>query len=311
MEDGEDITGLNIFDDYLAVHKESCIYLGNLVSTSSIFNFTRKSTPGTICNNTIQNLPTGEQIFLSRDGLRVFNGISSSVIEAGIIDELRETINPSYIHKSWSVVVPELNEYWLGVAIGSQTGPDTVYKFNYVTRQCFKDTRVGIRSVGKYQATTDLTWDSDTGTWDSAVDRWDDVAMTSLFPTVLFGDSSGLVTKRDTSVSDDNSVAINAYRETKDFEGDVKGGLARWLECQIWAKGNSVTVHYSTDGGNTWNFEGVHTLASDYPSDDSPVYAYFDTVSSRLRLKFSYENSGETFSLKDFIIGYNNREVRR
>jgi len=62
-EDGKDITGIAIFGNYIAVHKESAIYLGYLVATSSIFRFERKNTGvGAVSFATIQNLPTGEQV---------------------------------------------------------------------------------------------------------------------------------------------------------------------------------------------------------------------------------------------------------
>jgi hypothetical protein len=312
LEDGNDVTGLNIFGNYLCVHKESSIYLGYLVPTSTIFQFDRKNTGvGTICNNTIQNIGENAQIFLARDGIRIFNGISAPLIESPITDEIRESVNPQYVHKCWSVVVPELNEYWVGIPIGSQTSPDTVYKYNYITGQCYKDYRPNITAIGKYQRTSDLTWATDSGTWDEATDRWDDVSLLSQHYTVLLGDNTGITSRRDGSYNNDNGVAIDAYRETKDFEGSEKGKLVRWLEMQFLAKGNSVTIDYSTDSGNTWTNIDTYTLSNEYPTDDDPKYAYFDVVSSKIRFRFRNNTLGETFSLKDFIIAFSEREMRQ
>ena len=104
IEDGGGITGLSIFGNYLAVHKRSSIYIGYLVSSSAIFRFDRKATgSGTIANNSIVNLPTGEQIFLASDGLRLFNGVSATLIEAPINEELRDEIDDEFAFNSWGV----------------------------------------------------------------------------------------------------------------------------------------------------------------------------------------------------------------
>jgi hypothetical protein len=296
IEDGNDITGLSIYGNYICVHKESAIYLGYPVSTDDVFLFERKNTGvGTVCNATIQNIGENAQIFLARDGIRIFNGVSAPLAPGGI--------------------VPELNEYWVAVPIGSQTGPDTIYKYNYVTGQCYKDYMPGITAAWKYQRTSALSWDDDSGTWDSATDKWDDVTLLSQHQTVMFGSSAGVTTRRDSSVNNDNDVAISAFKDTKDFTsldfGSDKGRMVRWLEMQIWAKGNNLTLQYSTDSGATWNTVATYALSSDYPSDSSPLIAYFDFISTQARFRFLNETSGETFYLKDFVLGASMREARR
>lgn len=310
IEDGKDITAINIFGNYLTVHKETAIYLGYLVTTSAIIHFDRKNTEvGTVCFATIQNLPTGEQIFLARDGIHTFNGISAPLIPSPIMDEIRESANPAYLHKCWSIVVPELDEYWVAIPIGSQTEPDTIYKYNFRTRQAYKDRRTNISCAFRYQRTSDVSWDDSSGTWGAQTGRWDDITDLSLFPSVAFGNTSGLVTIRDTSVNNDNGTAIDAFWESKDYE-DSKGRLARWQTIQIWAKGNTVKVQYSIDKGITWTTIDTISLSSDYPSDDSPIFGYFDVVSSKIRFRFSNAVDGERFDLKQYIIEYTQREWR-
>ena len=119
-EDGEDITGLKVFGDYLTVHKENSIHLGYLVNTTAIFKFDRKNTgSGTVANGSIVSLPTNEQIYLASDGLRIFNGISAPLIESPINDEIRDSLNHQYRHKASAVLVKERDEVWIGVPPGS------------------------------------------------------------------------------------------------------------------------------------------------------------------------------------------------
>jgi hypothetical protein len=308
-EDGEDITGIALYKNYIAVHKDSSIYLGYLVTTSEVFRFERQNTGvGAVCHFTIQNLPNGYQIFLARDGIHIFDGISAPLAAQNVADELREQMNPAHTDKCWSVLMPELNEYWVGVPMGSDTEASTVYKYNFVTGNCYKDTRSGICCAWKYMQTTQKTWDDMTGGWDAATTNWDDINFSALFGVPIFGGTSGITTKRD-NVYNDNGSAVTAYMDTKDFTLDEDGRLGRWLKLQLWAKGSSVKVYYSTDRGSTWTLAGTLTLDSAYPADSSPLMVYFDFVSSVARFRFLNAESGESFTLKKYQVEVKPREL--
>ena len=323
-EEGDDITGLNVFGDYVCIHKENAIYVGYLVSTSSIFKFDRKSTGvGTLCNNSIQNLPVGVQAFAARDGIRLFNGISAPLIKSPILDDWREGLNPEYQHRIWSIIVPELAEYWVGVPIGSQVTGDTVFKYNYRTGIVYKDTRTNIMSAWNYQVDTSDTWDGDDEPWDSDTTAWDEVTLLKLFKNVLLGDINGLTLERNANIKNDNLAAVDAFYETIDFtaaklsgNNQFLGFLVRWgvanIKCsmEIWAKGDSVTIAYSIDGGATWTDITTLSLDSDYPADDNPLRIYFDFVSSKARFRFRNNTLGEGFSLKQYFINATLRELR-
>jgi hypothetical protein len=311
-EDGEDITGMGRFGNYAAIHKQTAIYLGYKVSSSTIFQFDRKNVVGTICHNTIQSLPTGDMAYLANDGIRLFNGISAPLIQSPVTDELREGINPEYVHRSWSVIAAELDEYWVAVPIGSEEYGNTIYKYNYRTGSCHKDTRSNISSAWKFSQVTQPTWDDMTEAWDDSIVRWDDRSLTNLFQLVILGDSAGLTYKIDSTKIDDNSVAVDAFWETKDFQSEELGRLCQWVGMDLWAKGSAVTVAYSVDEGQTWNniSNGNVTLDAEYPADDSPDELWFDTVASKIRFRFRNNTSASTFFLKQFVIKYRNREMR-
>ena len=275
-----------------------------------MITFDRKNVFGTICNNTIQNLPDGTQAYLSFDGIRIFNGISAPLIESRVTDELRDSINAEYVHTSWSLLVEDEDEYWVAVPIGSQTTPDTIYKYNYRTGNCYKDIRAGITAAWKYTDIDQLTWDDIDTAWDSYSGRWDDRELLKLFKVVGFGDSTGITTSRDVSVNDDNSVAVDAFWESKDFTSKEVGRLVRWTKMDLWAKGNNVTVSYSIDAGSTWTTIETSSLTDVYPTDDAPDELWFDVVSSKIRFRFRNNTAEETFSLKQFIVSYYDREMR-
>lgn len=318
LEDPEDITGLGVFGNFLTVHKSNSIYVGQIVSTSDVFRFDRKATGvGACAGATIQNIPSGEQIFLASDGIHLFNGITAPLIESPIQDELREEMNPAYLYKSQSVFVEELDEYWVSVATGSDTEPQTVYKYNSRTKQIYKDYRTDLVSMGIFQNTQEDTWNDRTGAWDSDTTRWSSIANLSLNPRVLFGSSAGVTSERTSSSNNDDGVAVESVWDTKDFTAEDFGGsdmdqLMRWKGLEVWAKGNTMTVYYSTDGGSTWTLASTLTLSSsDYPTDAAPVNCYFDVISSRLRLRFYNAVAGESFTLKKYQIEAGMREARK
>ncbi len=318
IDDIQAITGAALYSDGMTIHKENCIYVGYKVTTSEVFRFDRRNTGvGAAANGTIQNLPSGEQIFLAKDGIHVFNGTTAPLIESDIMDEIREQANPAYLYKATSKIVAEKDEYWVAVAMGSQTEPETVYKYNYKTGQAYKDVRTGLTCFGEYQATDQRTWNDIGNSWDSEPSRWDDVLNLTLAPTITFGHSTGVVTKRQATY-DDNGTAIDAFWDSKDFTATDLGiadhsMLIRWQGVEVFAKGSSVTVQYSTDGGTNWISPSTSTisLSGDYPSDSSPINVWFDTVSTRIRFRFKNNTSGSNFTLKQFIPIGVQRENRR
>lgn len=308
LEDSNDITGGGYFGQYFTVHKENAIYVCYLTQNSTVFRFERRDTgAGTISHKTIQSLPTGEQAFLARDGIRVFNGTNAPLIESPINDEIRDFLNPENAYKAWSKVVRELDEYWVGFPIGSDTEPDTIFKFNYVTRQCHIDKRTNVCAIGEFRNTQgQVTWDELATTWDGWNGAWDDIFLASLNPVLVFGTSAGVTTQQDNS-SSDNGTAIDAYWDSKDFVADDfgldAGLLMEWQGAHIWARGSgSIDVYYSLDGGASFALAGSITLTSDYPADVSPQIVYFDGFSSRCRLRVRHTTNAQRFDMKQFAL---------
>jgi hypothetical protein len=311
VEDGEDITGMGLFNDYVAIHKKSAIYLGALVSSNDIFRFDRRSVEkGTIANATIVNIPTGEQIYLAEDGIRLFNGVSAPLVDAPINAEIRDELNQEYAFKSWGCLVSEQDEVWIGLPMGSQTTGDTVYKYNYNTGKLYKDTRSNITCAWRALQTSDITWDDISINWDDYNGRWNDSYLNTAFALIHLSDNLGFTYKVDNISLDDDETPINASWISKDFISDDVGQLCRWQELHLWARGSSIEIEYSTDGGGTWTVisGSPFTLDSEFPSDSSPDIFYLDVISSKIRFRFTNSNSGESLAIKQFVVGYKPRE---
>lgn len=314
IEDGKDITGMNLYGNYLAVHKETSIYLGYLISTTYIFKFDRKNTGvGTVANNSIVNLPTNEQCFVALDGIRAFNGISAPLINAPINDEIRRIINKEFAYRSWGILKKEKDEAWFGIPTGSEEVPQTIYKYNYVKQNIYKDVRSDVTACWVGSADESLTWDQMSGTWDSQDLSWNDTAVAVNADEIYFGNTLGFTYKEDVTSTDDYGNAINAYVDSKDFQAGQED-ICRWSELQLWAKGSgTLSVEYSLDEGETWTTvsNSPVTLNAEYPTYDSPIMLYFDIVSSKIRFRFSNNTSTDTFSIKQFTVGYRPVGARR
>jgi hypothetical protein len=311
VEDGEAITGLSVFGNFLCVHKKSAIYLGALVSTSAIFRFDRKNTEiGTVANGSIVNLPTGEQIFLGVDGIHLFNGISAPLIQSPVNDEIRDMLNQEAATKAWGCLVIEEDEAWIGTPIGDQETGETVYRYNYKTAVLYKDIRPSVNVAWRASTSAGLTIDEMTAPMDSYSDRFDAGQLGGLAGEIHFGHTDGYTTVQSLSSNSDAGDSIPCEWQSKDFVSQEEGRLERWLELQMWAKGyGTLTVEFSTDEGATWNSAGTITLTDVFPLDSAPQMFYFDVVSSKFRLRFLNDTTTDTVEIKKFLLGYLNREM--
>lgn len=307
LEDDLEITAMGIFSDFAAVHKEKSIYLGYLTGTDQVFRFDRKETGAGAVAPFLVNLPTGEQLFLSREGLRLFNGSTAPPVVGSINEELADSMTVQFLSRAWGILVRELNEVWIGIPIGGREDPDTIYKYNYLTRTIFKDAVADEISIaGLFTKTADDSIDSDSESIDSDPSDIDSTTILALHKRVLWGyGSAGRSVERTDSANFDGS-AIDSQGETKDFTAadfevdDPEGALLEWQGVEVIARGLALTIEYSTNEGENWTTIRTLTLGSAYPPDSSPTIAYFRAVASKCRFRFSNNDLGGSFEIKQF-----------
>lgn len=306
---GGDITGLGIFGNYLAVHKQEVLYLGYAASSPAIL-FDAKYTPGTIAHNTIRMLPNGLMAYLAVDGIRFFNGGTSKLVDSTINLDIRQQLNLAYAYTAWGIVYQDVDEYWCAIPLGDEQVPTTIFRVNYKTGQIHKHVMTASRCAFYFKNTLELTWDQYVGLWDNATGRWNDGAGGSGFPNLVIGSNDGKTLKFDKAAADDDGVAIDAFYETKDFMNEHKGQFSRWKRMELWAKGESVLISYSTDSGETWyDIEDVE-LDAEYPIDSTPIMIYFDVLSTKIRFRFKHDKLVGGFQLKQFLLYHTPREKR-
>jgi len=305
LQDGYEITGLVRLVDLVVICKEGSIWNGYLTGDSRIFQFEQmESKMGFLVGNTVKNIPGNRLIGLSKHGIITYNGRSASMVAYGILDDIRDYINPQYVARSFGVVVSELNEYWLFIpTIGNY--PTIVYKVNYITGQVHKDTCSNLTAAGLREQLEPTTINSLTNTINSYTGVFNHVLRTSLYPAVIVGDKDGYCYKFDYNSKNDNGTAIDAYWCSKDYAPQL-GRYCSWVQLDFEAYGDSVDVYYSTDEGQNYTLIDSVTLSSTV----SKHTLYFDVLSEKLRIKFANSNSGETFTLRDFTLWYIPREEK-
>jgi len=319
IEDDSNITALAYFSEHISIHKEKAIYIGYLTGTDSVFRFDRKETGvGAISHTPIINLPTGEQMFLSRNGLHLFNGVTAPEIPSSVNLELSDSMNAEFLFRSWGVLVSELNEAWFGVPIGAREEPDTIYKYNYKTQTLYKDRLTDDITIGSlYTLVADDTIDSDNEPIDSHTRSFDSNTALALHRRVIFGVGSTGISVQRIDSSDFNGAAIDSQWEGKDFTAsdfeidDPEGIMMEWQGIEVIAKGTALVVEYSTDEGASWTTASTLTLDSSFPTDSSPDIVYFRTVSTKCRPRFSNAVSGGAFEIKQFRMIAVPREERQ
>jgi hypothetical protein len=213
--------------------------------------------------------------------------------------------------------MPHLDEYWLGVAIGSQEVPETIFAYNYRTGKCHRHVVPNATCGWLYAIDSDETFDTDLEPWDSDTTRWDDITSESLSKRLIIGRVDGNTIERNVLVHNDGTDEIDGFWESKDFTDEDPSTLVTWGasperhgSLELWARGNSVTVSYSIDAGDTWTDIDDVSLEFTYPTDDAPIKLWFKAISTRIRFRFRNNTAGETFSIKQFLVHGKVRERR-
>jgi len=264
------ITGLKRLQDFIIVCRERSVWRGAFVGGTAVLQFKKACDIGFLVGATVCQLPKNVLIGLTQFGLGIFDGMSMQLVAPEIADDLKENINSSYLSKAFAKVVPDLNEYWLFVPTGTDTYPNTVYKFNYETLQVYKDKYSGITAIGQ---------------------------QSEIGSPILFGDKDGKVYERDTDKKDDDTTAISSYWTSKDIYLR-EGYYHYWVGMIIEAKGDKVDISVSTDEGASWSSIKSLSLTSDWKT----YVVYFESFTELIRIKLSNSDSNSSFEVRKLVL---------
>ena len=289
---------------FVVVYAERTIALMEYTaSVSSPFRFFgRVNGVGLSAPRTVVNLGD-EHIFLGWDGLYSYTG-GRTVEPVG--KEIRQVLvssaTPEYIHRSFAIFIEEHGECRFYIPSASSELPNRYYCYNIQNGSWSIGERT-YTGCGYYSRKQNLTIDEMTEPIDSYTWlRFDDASLLALYPINLYGDANGKVYQDDETVMDLAGEAITCWIETKDFVSSEGYRRIRtyWCELNFEARGTSVSVRYSCDGGKTWSNAKSFTLNGDWNEYRWDIEVY----SSMIRFRFESGEKGANLELRQLEIGF-------
>ena len=290
---GARIVGAELMGNYIGVYKDYSISLMDYIKGASIFSIdTHINSMGLAARSAIVNLHT-LHVFLGWDNVYAWNGgWKLQDIGNPIKDRLFSEINDSKIGRSFMLHSSREHEIHLFVCIGTDNYPTRLWTYRY-----------------------ELAEDEIKGAWSRGV-----LASISAAGSVtsggveraLLGLSGGGIEHYNYSAINDDGVVIDAQFETPDFpisEEEYILEREKFIGFSAEAYGNTITLSYSVDGGNTYTDMAAKTLTSTslYNLEDW----YFKEHGQQIRFKFRNNVTGETFRFRFYAIKVLPREAHK
>lgn len=304
LGDSDEIMRAEKLAAYVIIYGQSGIIRQNYTGNASTpFSFAGQvSGVGLVAPRALVNIEGGEHIFMGVDDIYSYTGGRDPVpIGTSIRDELFNIMTAEYVNRSFMVHEPEDESIRLHVPIEDSTTPNACFSYNLRSRVW---TRLPYEYLGygRHVVETALTWATITGTWEETALTWDARTLNKLQPITLYGDSSGHVYSDDDTSYNMEGSAIDAWWDTKDFttgDGYLRT-TTHWMELNFEARGHTVSVYQSTDGGTSYTLLEAVTLTRDWAS----YRVDLDVTSPQIRFQFRNATTDETFEVKWIEVGH-------
>jgi len=321
LDTSEPIEGFASVRDQIAVFKKSSITLltgkvGGGNADPFHVDQNKINGIGSQAQRTIQNIG-GLLLFLGKDDLYLFDGLSVSPVGGVYRDKIFNTINRDKIWKSFAFLIEEKKLYCLCVPTDDNDDPNICYVYNYEKNfwNGEWDFDKDIYCASPYLSLNATAWDELTSTtWDTMLTqkvRWDDLLFYEDTRRRVFGTTDGNVLKFDFIYEQDEDVDIDSSFTTKDYA--LNNDRQDFVLCElIVAYVNKV----NTGVGNNFKFRVSIDFGENYSdwitvdnSSDSTEY-YKETILNYMQrgkqIRFQFSNiDSSNFELESFILSYN------
>lgn len=284
---------------YMIIYKERSIVRMEFVGASDkLFNFdTVVSGEGAISLDAVVDVGT-EHIFVGNANVyRYKGGFNVDPIGDEIWNRLfgkDKLVDPTNAFKGICLYIEELDEVWyLFKDTTATTYPNNIARMRLDNGGwSFRSLPIEVSGYGFYQTTTTLKWNELVGSWLAQTFKWGGATTQANSPITMLLSSTGAnqVYSYDYVQLDDNGTAIEWESETKEFYHPENKLRTNWLD--IRAKGPSVDIEYSTDGGNSWNAWATCVMTTSYDE-----YRHYKQVVGN-RIRFRFKGTGPGFGLE-------------
>lgn len=305
MMDGRGVI-MNVLarENAMMVYKEYSIVAQTYVGGGSIFEFnvvvndTGLKAQAAVCAIGNDHLLLGHE-----DIYAYIGGRSVKSVGADIRDELFRTINEKYGYRSIAFVNRKHSEATFVIPTTSDY-PDTAWTLNYINGDWTRRTLADVTAIGYFRkAAEDVVTIGDlVGTIGQQSWRFGDTSLREAYPFTLLGNKNGNTYEIDPNVHNASGSIISSYIETKDFSCPQVSvdQRVRWMEFNMEARGSSLSVEYSVDGGYSWTGLKAFTLNGEYAK-----YSYYTNTTSRIiRYRVSCSTLNNWFHLRWLGVGF-------
>jgi len=219
-------------------------------------------------------------------------------------DELFSIINPSYIHRSFLVYIQERDEVRIYIPLVGSELPNAYFTYD-VRRKSWTRGLSSYTGYGAWLKNESETWHSFMGgtvTWEEAIGRWNDSLLAVDAPSILLGNSSGIVYEDLEDTQNRGGVAIDGWCDTKDYVAGqgYRRESTNWMEFNFEALGHTLELSYSLDLGATWSTPVSFTLNSVWTRYSLDLAV----TSPQIRFRFRNATLGQSFSVRQFELGF-------
>lgn len=276
--------------DYVGVYKDKSISVLDYVGGSSIFaTAVHIDGIGLLAQDAVVNLGTSHLFLASDYNIYEWNGGWELVpIGNAVKKYIRDNMDTDYGVRSFAIPNYERTEAHFFICT------DKSYPTSYLTYNW-----------------TDKTWALNTLT-STEVSGGGNVTFDGVEKT-LFGLSvsgAGAVEHYDYSTINDDGVAIDSYFTTPDVtvsKEEYKILMKDYKNVYVDAKGNNLSMYYSTDEGD--NYSTVDTDALESTSVYNLHPFNFTTTGRSIRFKFANNALSETYAVR--FVGVEHKDVGR
>lgn len=289
------ITALVPIGDRLFIFKEKSIWELLYTGASGTSYFEARmvvSDVGTVAGKTAVNVG-GSILFYGTDRVYSFDGLNVTPLSNPLFPLLHETgqsiINQSMLHRAIAVFQQEIGDYIIALPTYGDD-PDLILKYNVINNSWAKRSKDVVCFGFNSQSDVVTTWGTAVGAWNAVTwdVAWKTYKLPPGSPTVLYGDPDGSIEEDKRLVETDG---ITAEFVTKDF---VLASECRWLGLEVVARGEYISIIYSTDQGRTWSYPYQRLIL-----DENDFESYWVPVDeTSFQIRFRIRSYGYKFEIK-------------
>lgn len=290
--------------DYIAVYKNDSITMLSHTGGIDLFRYDTVVRGGGLLSPGMLAVLEGEHIYISKNGVFRWGGGPEPLnIGKRIFKDLADNLNWEATDAARTLIDKENTLVIFYVPTGTSAYANKAYAYNYLEDWWVPDgyPTNNVTAVGMWGAYSALYWGDipDSQTWsDYTTETWADLAPSEGQNIPVMGDDTGYVFEQSLDNKNDDASAIDQIHNTPYIVPDKNEYQSRWtryLSIEFEAKGDSVTVSYTPDDGDSaWTAIGTQALGSTWER----YKLSYSTTKRRLRYRFRNNSSASNFQLR-------------